>query len=115
MSPHEATALHVLAYALLHNAQATKAAALLEAVDALRPDEVRTLMTLAAAHLRSGAAARALQVLARLESHAAPPAAAALLKAQALARLGRQTEARTSMQAYLAQRASPPQSAANRG
>ena len=60
MSPQEATALHVLAYVLLHNGQPDKAAVLLEAVDALRPGDTRTVLALATAHLRGGAAARAL-------------------------------------------------------
>jgi|LauGreDrversion4_2_1035121.scaffolds.fasta_scaffold27495_9 predicted Zn-dependent protease len=102
MSPQEATALHVLAYVLLHNGQADKAAVLLEAVDALRPGDTRTVLALATAHLRGGAAARALQALDRFSRDAPAPPTANLLRAQALSLLDRPDEARTAMHAFLA-------------
>ncbi len=102
MSPQEATALHVLSYVLMHNGQPEKAAALLEAVDALRPGNPRTLITLATAHLRCGAATRALHALER-SMHTFPNSPArALLKAQALGMLGRAEEAKASMDAFVA-------------
>lgn len=104
MSPEAATALHVLAYGQLHNAQPEKAVALLEALDALRPDDTRTLLALATAHLRSGAAARALQALTRVAQSANAPAATDLLRAQALGMLGRHAEAKAVMHAFLARR-----------
>jgi Flp pilus assembly protein TadD len=102
MSPQEATALHVLAYVLLHNGQSEKAAILLEALDALRPGDSRTLLALAAAHLRAGAAARALYALDRLTYDAAAPLTANLLREQALSLLDRPDEARRAMHAFIA-------------
>ena len=102
MSPQEATALHVLAYVLLHNGQPDRAAVLLEAVDALRPGDTRTVLALATAHLRSGAATRTLQTLQRLSRDAQIPPAVHLLRAQALSTLGRADEARVAMHAFLA-------------
>jgi len=101
MSPQEATALHVLAYVLLHNGQPDKAAVLLEAVDALRPGDTRTLLALATAHLRGGAAARALHALDRFTRDAPVPPTANLLRAQALSLLDRPAEAKVAMQAFL--------------
>ena len=106
MSPQEASALHVLAYVLMHNGQPEKAASLLVAVDALRPGDPRTLLALATAHLRGGAAAQALHPLDRLARDASAPPTANLLRAQALSLLERPAEARAAMQAFLT--ATPP-------
>lgn len=93
--------MHVLAYVLMHNGQSEKAAILLEALDALRPGDTRTLLALATAHLRSGAATRALHPLDRLMRDASEPPTAKLLRAQALSLLERPDEARVAMQAFL--------------
>lgn len=102
MNPHAVTALRILAYGFLQHAQPDKAVALLEALDALRPGDRHTLLTLATAHLRSGAASRALQVLRRVSTGEDTPAIDDLLRAQALATLGRQDEARAAMDTFLA-------------
>lgn len=102
MTPQAITALQILAYGFLHQAQAEKAVALLEALDALRPGDPRTRLTLATAHLRQGAAARALQVLAHIATGDGSPPTADLLRAQALAMLGRHGEARIAMHTFLA-------------
>ncbi len=101
MSPREATALYILAHGLLQNAQPQKAAILLEALDSLRPGDTRTLLALATAHLRNGAALRALQVLERAVRIASAPSAKDLLKAQALAMLSRRSEAKTAIEAFV--------------
>jgi predicted Zn-dependent protease len=101
MNPQALTVLHVLAYGFLHHAQADKAVALLEALDALRPGDPRILLTLATAHLRSGAANRALQVLGQVSSGESTPATTELLRAQALAMLGQHAEARAAMETFL--------------
>lgn len=104
MQAHEASVLHILAHALLQSDQPAKAAALLEALDALRPSEPRTLLALATAQLRSGSPPAALQTLARLAPHADAWPAAYLVKAQALSSLGQAGEAMASMQKFLARR-----------
>lgn len=104
MQAHEASVLHILAHALLENDQPAKAAVLLEALDALRPSEPRTLLALATAQLRSGSPPAALQTLARLAPHADAWPAAHLVKAQALSTLGQADEAMASMQQFLATR-----------
>lgn len=111
MSPREATALYILAHGLLHNAQPQKAATLLEALDALRPDDTRTLLALATAHLRNGTAHRALQALERAARAADAPPTTDLLKAQALAMLGRRREAKAAIETFLAHRRVIPRAA----
>lgn len=106
MQAHEASVLQILAHALLENDQAVKAAELLEALDALRPNEPRTLLALASARLRSGSPDVALQTLARLPPRADAWPAAHLLRAQALSTLGQKNEAMVSMQRFLARRES---------
>lgn len=108
MLPNEATALHVLAYVLLHNAQPDRAVSILEALDALRPDDTRTLLALAAAQLQSGAAYRAIQTLERIAWTHDAPAAIDLLTAQAMSLVGRHDQALKSMQMFLAKRARTP-------
>lgn len=102
MNPQAVTALRILAYGFLQHAQPDKAVALLEALDALRPGDRHTLLTLATAHLRSGAASRALHVLGRVSTGEDAPVTADLLRAQALVTLGRHDEARAAMDAFLA-------------
>ena len=93
---------------MLQNAQADRAVALLEALDALRPGDIRTMLGLATAYLRIGAANRALQTLARTARNADRPPTCDLLRAQALAALGRTIEARDAMETFLLRQSHRP-------
>ncbi len=104
MKNQEAQAIHVLAYVLQQNAQPAKAAMLLEALDAIAPDDTQTLTALAAAQLKSLESARALETLERIGDHHHAAGVVDLLRAQALARLGRIREAQAAMQAFLVRR-----------
>ncbi len=101
MTDAQFEALAVLAYAYLQHDKPDKAASLLGGLDVLRPNEPQTLRALAAARLRLGRPAEALDVLDRLAMLGAVDAAFQLLRAQALAALERRAEATAAFAAFI--------------
>lgn len=108
MNASAATALYVLAHALLQNARAPQAAVLLEALDAIRPGNERTLLALATAQIRQGRASEALRILDRLKRAGSACAPLHLLRAQSLSALHRHSEAHAALTDFLSRRAAAP-------
>ncbi len=104
MRDDERQALSLLAFVLLQNGRPEKAAALMDALDAVLPAHPPTLKTLAVAQLRSGQATNALQTLDRLELLGESEPLLDLLRAQALAASGQRSEAEVAMAHFLQQR-----------
>lgn len=97
----DANAMALLAHAHWTQHSAGKAALLYAALDLLRPHQAHVLLGLAAAELAQGAAQQALAALDRLLPPGRPDAAHHLLRAQALAKLGRRQEAERAMRAFI--------------
>lgn len=100
--------MDLLAYLYLQHGLPDKAAVLLSARDRLVPDNVRVLLSLALAQLRSAKPAKALQTLERVAMRGATGAEFHLIRAQALQALQREPEAASAMRAYVALQPSLP-------
>lgn len=98
----EAQFLDLLAHGYLEYGHPHKAAVLLAARDALIPGDARVLLALALAQVRSQQEEQALGTLERLALMGIADAHFHLLRAQALAALGRSSEAAAAMRAYVA-------------
>jgi predicted Zn-dependent protease len=108
MTEQEQSLLNLLGYVFLQSARPEKAAVVLGALDALAPGQPGVLRALVLAQLRSGKAERALAVLDQLAMAGGVDAAFHLLRAQALAALGRPDEAAVAMQNYVHMRKAAP-------
>lgn len=96
--------LEVLAYFYLQQSRPERAATLYGALAALYPADVRLRMALACSQIRAGQANIALDELDRLVEAGHIDAGVHLLRAQALVRLGRDSEAARAMDAFVAMR-----------
>jgi len=108
MAPPVREALAVLGYFYLRNGRAGQAVTIFAALDALFPDDRRTVTSLALALVRAGKAERALHVIERLAVLGFVDSAFHLLRAQALSALNRSGESTAAMRAYLTQRSTSP-------
>ncbi len=101
MRPDERQAVALLAHLLLQGGRPAKAMHLLDGLDALHPDDPATLLALAVAQVRSAQAKEALHTLERLRRLGEASALLPLLRAQALAAIGRHEEAQAAMEIFL--------------
>jgi Flp pilus assembly protein TadD len=107
--------MDLLAFVYLQNGLPDKAAVLLAARNILAPDDIRSLLALALAQVRSAKPQRALNTLERLALLGAVDAPFHLVRAQALQALDRRDEAAAAMRAFVALRNTtelPPENAA---
>ncbi|MFC4160063.1 type III secretion apparatus assembly chaperone SctY [Chitinimonas lacunae] len=96
--------LEVLAYFYLQQARPERAATLYGALAALYPSDKRLQLALACAQTRAGQSEAALDSLDRLLEDGQIDAGIHLLRAQALTRLGRDSEAARAMDSFIALR-----------
>lgn len=97
--------LDLLAYIYLENDRPEKAAVLLAALDELGLADARQRISLALAQLRAGKPESALGTLDKVALQGGMGTAFHLVRAQALAALGRLPEAEAAMRAYINMRA----------
>ncbi len=104
MTTHAATdsldVMRLLSHLYLLHGRPEHAVTLLRAVCLLEPDDRRTQKALARACLRAGNAAYALQVVEKLQDGGDMSALLHLLHGQALAALGRPSEAQESLERF---------------
>ena len=102
MAPRtECEFLYLLAYVYLQNARPERAAAVLAALDLIKPNQQKVIACLALAQLRSGKPQTALKTLERLAMCGGIDATFHLLRAQTLTALKNRDEAQAAMQTYL--------------
>jgi predicted Zn-dependent protease len=103
LEPDQFETLRILGFLYLRLGQARRAARLFQALAALAPEDPQIALSLAAAALEDGRPDETLALFARPPLDGAPPTAAArVLKARALWRLGRQEETFKIMEEHLA-------------
>lgn len=101
MNEETRTLLALLGHVFLRNARPDKAAVILAALDRISPRQQETLRAWALALVRDNKPRQALDVLDRLAIAGGVDTAFHLLRAQALASLGRHDEATSAMNNYL--------------
>jgi Flp pilus assembly protein TadD len=109
MQTTEREALALLGFFYLQTARSDRAATVFSTLDIVAPDDTKTLLSLALAHVRAGHPDLALAALDRLALLGELDAWAHLLRSQALSMLGRVEPTRAAMRAYLSARAAVPE------
>jgi hypothetical protein len=107
MPGNDLTLIRLLAYMSVRHRAFDKAQALYEGLLALDADDGDAARGLAWALLEAGRPSEALKVLDEIAGAAASAAVVHLLRARALARLGRPEDAQVAMRAFLAARPGP--------
>ena len=100
--------LELLGFVFLQNARPEKAEAIYAALLALEPRNPRYALSLACAQVRGGKCEPALGQLDKMLERGDISAPVHLLRGQALAKLGRDSEAQRALKAYIAARQSEP-------